>query len=88
MIGDKIKEIRTFNNMTQQSLADKVGISFQALSNYENNRRTPNIELIKKICKALGCTTDELLEFDTKEERNKVVINNYFNNSQNINMKK
>ncbi len=84
MIGDKIKELRNLNNITQQELANKLGISFQALSNYENNRRTPNVELIKKICVSLNCTTDELLEMDTASDRAKVQINNSFNNSSNV----
>lgn len=86
MIGDKIKELRKLNDITQQDLANKLGISFQALSNYENNRRTPNIELIKKLCVLFNCTADELLEIDSPSERAKVQINNSFNGN-NINVK-
>ena len=79
MIGDKIKELRKINDITQQELANKLGISFQALSNYENNRRTPNVEQIKLICIFFNISADELLEIDTEKDRQKVQINNSFN---------
>lgn len=87
MIGDKIKELRKINDITQQELANKLGISFQALSNYENNRRTPSVEQIKLICVYFNISADELLEIETEKDRQKVQINNSFNNSKNIKVK-
>lgn len=87
MIGDKIKELRKINDITQQELANKLGISFQALSNYENNRRNPNVEQIKLICIFFNISADELLEIETEKDRQKVQINNSFNNSKNIKVK-
>lgn len=65
MIGNQIKYYRELYKYTQTELAQKLGISFQALSNYENNRREPNIALIKKICNIFEISTDELLEYNT-----------------------
>lgn len=87
MIGDKIKELRKINDITQQELAKKLGISFQALSNYENNRRNPSVEQIKLICIFFNISADELLEIETEKDRQKVQINNSFNNSKNIKVK-
>ena len=87
MIGDKIRELRKINDITQQELAKKLGISFQALSNYENNRRNPSVEQIKLICIFFNISADELLEIETEKDRQKVQINNSFNNSKNIKVK-
>lgn len=64
MVGNQIKFYREMLKLTQLELANKLGISYQALSNYENNRREPSIALIKKICKIFDISTDELLEYN------------------------
>lgn len=42
-IGKALKEMRLENEITQKQLAEKTKISQQAISNWENNQRTPNI---------------------------------------------
>lgn len=47
--------------MTQQALADILGVSQGAVSNWENGDRKPDIFTLKKIADALHCTADDLL---------------------------
>lgn len=65
MIGDKIKSLRITDGMTQQELADKLGISKVAISNWELNKGNPNYEALKKIAEIFGVSTDFLLDYDT-----------------------
>lgn len=68
--GDKIKELRTANELTQTMLAEKTGISRSIISQYENNQVEPTATVIAKLAIALGCSTDYLLgledDFGTK----------------------
>ena len=63
-----MKEIRLARGMTQQQLADAVGMSYQAISTYEVGTREPSIDIIKKLCEVLHCTPNELLADPVKEE--------------------
>ena len=88
-IGQKIKELRIQKSMTQKELANILNISQQALSHYEMGDRDISLELLKKICVIFDITSDELLEIETREERNKIISNNTINlknsNNNNIN---
>lgn len=52
-IGERIKEARLASNMTQDELAKKIGVSKNAISNYENGVSTPKVELLCAIMKHL-----------------------------------
>ena len=45
-IGKFIAEVRKKKNMTQQELADRLGITDRAVSNWENGRRLPDLSMI------------------------------------------
>lgn len=51
--GGRIKEARKYRNLTQKELAAKLGISYQALAQWENDLRNPKQETLKKIGNAL-----------------------------------
>lgn len=51
--GNRIKELRIKNGLSQTELADKTGVSEQAISFYENGKRHPKIETWQKIANAL-----------------------------------
>ena len=54
-IGKKIKILRKTRGLTQQQLADKLGIKRATISNYEIGRRSPsNVKELEKIAEALG----------------------------------
>lgn len=50
MIGERIKEIRTLEGLTQQEFADKLGVSRPNITNYESGRREPVDAMIALIC--------------------------------------
>ena len=73
-IGPKIKEYRVKAGLTQKELADKLFVTYQAVSRWENDDAEPSISTLKEICRILNCTTDELFEIENKEKENIEVI--------------
>lgn len=60
--GDNIRQIRKAKNIKMSELKEKLGISVQALSQYELNKREPNLEMLHKIAEALEVPISEFLE--------------------------
>jgi len=60
-IGRKISQLRKERNMTQMELADKLGISFQAVSNWERGNTMPDIGKLPELAGIFQVTTDEIL---------------------------
>lgn len=60
-IGEKIKELRKKNDLTQEKLADYLCVSYQAVSKWECGMSSPDLSLIVPLAKLLHVTTDELL---------------------------
>ena len=60
-IGGRIAARRKGKNLTQQQLADRLGVTNKAVSKWETNEGCPDIKLIPELCRALDMTTDELL---------------------------
>ena len=60
-IGFKISELRKKNNMTQMELADKMNISFQAVSNWERGNSMPDISKLPELAKIFGVSVDEII---------------------------
>ena len=56
-----IKELRKLEGLTQQELAEKLGVSQNAIHNWETGKREPSIEMIRQIANALNTTPDVLL---------------------------
>lgn len=71
-ISDKIKEIRRNNNLTQDEFADKLMISRQTVSKWENNQASPDLENIRIICEIFHVTPNDLFEiYDDENSKNK-----------------
>ena len=66
-IGNKIKELRKQRGITQEQLASSIGVSFQAVSKWENNITLPDITLAPALAAYFGVSMDELFGFDLKE---------------------
>ena len=60
-IGSRIAGARKAKGMTQEELANILGVSSQAVSKWENDASCPDISLFPRLAKELGLTTDELL---------------------------
>ena len=65
-ISENIQSLRLKNNLTQTELATKLGISRQALSNYEKGLREPDISTLAKIATFFNCSIDFLVFNNTK----------------------
>ena len=66
-MGNRINKYRKLKNMTQEELAEKMGVSSQAVSKWEKDASCPDISLLPQLSKLLGITTDELLTGNTSE---------------------
>ena len=70
MIGNNIKRLRTERGMTQKALADKLFVSAQAVSRWENNEVEPSITTLTELAKIFGVSADEILGLETKKIEN------------------
>lgn len=70
-IGNQIKSLRTQRGVTQEALAEKLGVSAQAVSKWERGSATPDISLLPAISAYFGVSIDELfaLSDETRMER-------------------
>jgi AbrB family looped-hinge helix DNA binding protein len=64
MFGDNIVQLRKLHNMTQEDLADKVGVTRQSVAQWESGRTCPNLTQSKAIADAFEVTLDDLVEFE------------------------
>lgn len=65
--GEKLKMLRTGQKMTQQALADRIGVAKSVVSYYESGERYPSYDVLVRIAHVFHTTTDYLL--DIKRER-------------------
>ena len=66
-LGEKIKSLRKQKNLSQEVLANFLGVSFQAVSKWENSNTMPDVTLIPAIASFFGVSTDELFNFNLYE---------------------
>ncbi len=66
--GDNVKKIRTDKNISQQELADIIGIHSTHVSRYERNMAQPSVEIAKKMAEALNVSVDTLIYGATDEK--------------------
>ena len=59
-IGNTIRELRKDKKLTQEQLAEKLHLSFQAVSKWENNISLPDISVIPSLASVLGVSVDRL----------------------------
>ena len=64
MIGKKLIELRTEQNITQNELAKALNVSRQVVSQWEHDKRDPDLHTLKMIAKFFQCPTDEILDFE------------------------
>lgn len=75
-IGTNIKRLRRAKDMTQESLAEYLGVSVSAVSQWESEKTAPDLSLLPPLCHLLGVTSDQLLGIDleAKERRIEEII--------------
>jgi len=59
--GDKLRELRTERNMTQEELANKLDIVKATVSGYETSQTYPSVEVLIKLCDIFDVSADYLL---------------------------
>ena len=63
-----LRKIRKENGMTMKDLADKIGVSESAISQYENGKRQPGFETLKELSGIFNVSVDYLLDIDSGNE--------------------
>lgn len=84
--GNILKELRVQSGMTQQQLAEKLGVTKSVVSYYELSERTPSPEILLKLAALFHVSTDFLLGKERQpkdfidltglEERDKILVRN------------
>ncbi len=67
-LGNKIKKLRTECSVTQENLAEYLGISFQAVSKWETGTTMPDITMLPRLAAFFGVRIDELFSIDHDDE--------------------
>lgn len=70
-VGNLIKKLRLDNNLTQKELADKLNVTFQAVSKWENGKSVPDIAQLHEISKLFNIDISEILDGELKEKKKK-----------------
>lgn len=67
MLSETLKDLRLAHNLNQVQLAQKLGVSKQTVSNWENNNIQPSIDMLIKIADTFSVSTDHLLGRDSHD---------------------
>lgn len=67
-IGARLKEARALTGLKQKEMANKLGLSPSAYSNYENGYSEPSVDLIKEVCYIAQITVNEFLKIEISQE--------------------
>ena len=71
-IGKRIREYRKIYNLSQEQLADKIFVSRQTVSNWENDKTYPDIQIIVSLSILFNVSLDELIREDLEEMKMKI----------------
>ena len=84
-IGKFIAICRKEQNLTQEELAEKLGVSSKSISRWENGRTLPDYSIIKDLCKTLNISINELFSGEKIESKNfkEIADNNLLNALEN-----
>ena len=61
IMGEKLKELRKSKGVSQKQVADAIGVTLSAYSNYEQGIREPSYDILKKICIFFDTSADFLI---------------------------
>ena len=71
-LGKKIKQLRFNKGVTQEALANSLGVTYQAVSRWENETTMPDISLLPQISVFFGVSIDELFEFTEESQYERI----------------
>lgn len=75
-IGKFISQKRKEQNMTQEQLAEKLGVSNKTVSKWECGKCMPDYSIVKPLCQELGITVSELMDGEDKGTHNDELLLN------------
>jgi len=78
-LSDNLKKIRKEHNLSQEQLAEKLGVSRQSVSKWESGTAYPEMEKMLQLCQLFNLNIDELLNQDVKEVNNTKTAKNNIN---------
>lgn len=67
MFSENLVKLRKINGLTQENLAEKVGVSRQALAKWESGETLPDLEKSRAIAEVFGVTLDDLANYEAEE---------------------
>ncbi|MCQ2465884.1 MAG: helix-turn-helix domain-containing protein, partial [Oscillospiraceae bacterium] len=67
MFKDNLISLRKINNMSQEDLAARIGVSRQTLSKYETGESLPDIEKCNAIAETFGVSIDDLVNYSKED---------------------
>lgn len=67
MFADNLMELRKYHSLSQEELAEKIGVSRQTLSKYETGESLPDIEKCKTLADIFGITVDDLISYERSD---------------------
>lgn len=71
-IGENIRRLRRAADMTQEQLADKLGVAYQSVSRWENGTTYPDMELLPALSGIFGVTVDELIGMEESKKKEQI----------------
>jgi len=85
---DKLAKVRKENNLSQELLADALGVTRQSVSKWESGDSYPDMAKIIQLCKILNCTLNDLMDDDVIEKTSSPVFNEKVEEVKSDNFKK
>lgn len=74
-LGERLFQYRNSINLSQEKLAEKIGVTRQTISKWETDQSTPDFDKIEPLCKVFGITTDELIKGDKTSNKEEIKQN-------------
>ena len=81
LFSENLKKIRKEHNLSQEELADELGVSRQAISKWESSQAYPEMDKIIMLCDKFNLNIDDLLHRDIKEVKGEEESKKKLNNS-------
>ena len=67
MFKDNLISLRKINRLSQEELAERIGVTRQTISKYETGESVPDIDKCKELADVFGVTLDDLVNYESKE---------------------
>jgi transcriptional regulator with XRE-family HTH domain len=81
-LGLRLKTLRKSSGLTQQNLAERVGVSRIYIQALESNRRLPSMKLLQKLAQALGVEAADIVETFKGDRQNRFQIEELWNSNE------